>query len=118
MDITDLEDLANDQHADLVKNSDKKDQPVDSPTTPVPDTKALFKQPEEDDKVEESTAAANSELNSNAPSQTSKAQLNDREILAQTQNTTQVSQDLFYQKKDDDEPDLDVEDTKIDLPDI
>jgi hypothetical protein len=56
----------------------------------------LFKQPEEDDKVEESTAAANSELNSNAPSQTSKAQLNDREILAQTQNTTQVSQDLFY----------------------
>lgn len=114
MDIKDLEDLANDEHADLQQSKDKKEQPVDSPATPHSDKDSSKKQSEQDDKLEESTAAANSELNSNAPSQTSKAQLNDRQILTQTQSEMQVSQDLFYQKKEDDD-EADEEDTKKDL---
>ena len=117
MDIKDLEDLANDEHADLQQTKDKKEQPVDSPTTPLPLKDSSTKQSEQDDKLEESTAAANSELNSNAPSQTSKAQLNDREILTQTQSEMQVSQDLFYQKKEDDD-EADEEDANVDLPNL
>ena len=81
MDIKDLEDLANDQHADLKDKPDKKEKPLDSPTTPMPKEESKPQSLDQDDKFEESTAAANSELNSIAPSQTSKATLNDREML-------------------------------------
>ena len=44
MDIKDLEDLANDQHADLQqKPVEKKEQAIDSPSTPLPEKESLLK---------------------------------------------------------------------------